>query len=58
MYKAAYFRRKSMPPILLGTLILRAQIERHLPEQFTTPTQLHRWEHSVTALLRDGAFRH
>jgi AcrR family transcriptional regulator len=41
----------------LGTLILRTHIERHLPEPFTTPTQLQRWEDSVNSLLRDGQLR-
>ena len=42
----------------LGTLILRGHIERQLPESFTTPAQLQRWQESVNTLLREGLFRH
>jgi AcrR family transcriptional regulator len=42
----------------LGTIILRGHIERHLPERFTAPTQLRRWQESVNTLLREGLFRH
>ena len=38
--------------LALGTLILRGHIERQLPEPFTTPTQLQRWQDSVNTLLR------
>jgi TetR/AcrR family transcriptional regulator, regulator of cefoperazone and chloramphenicol sensitivity len=38
----------------LGAIILRSHIERHLPEPFTTPAQLKRWDAAVTALIRDG----
>lgn len=41
----------------LGTLILRGHIERQLPESFTTPAQLQRWQESVNTLLREGLFR-
>ena len=41
----------------LGTLILRGHIERQLPESFTAPAQLQRWQDSVNTLLRDGLFR-
>ncbi len=41
----------------LGTLILRGHIERQLPESFTTPAQLERWQDSVNTLLREGLFR-
>ena len=43
--------------LALGTLILRGHIERQLPEPFTTPSQLERWQDSVNALLRQGLFR-
>jgi AcrR family transcriptional regulator len=43
--------------LALGTLILRAHIERHLPEPLTTPAQLERWNDSVNSLLREGLFR-
>jgi hypothetical protein len=42
----------------LGTIILRGHIERQLPELFTSPAQLERWQDSVNTLLRDGLFRH
>ena len=41
----------------LGTIILRGHIERHLPERFTSPAQLERWQDSVNTLLREGLFR-
>jgi AcrR family transcriptional regulator len=41
--------------LALGTLILRGHIERQLPESFTTPAQLQRWQDAVNALLRGGA---
>jgi hypothetical protein len=41
----------------LGTIILRGHIERHLPERFSSPAQLERWQESVNTLLRDGLFR-
>jgi AcrR family transcriptional regulator len=41
----------------LGTLILRGHLERQVPQAFTTPTQLQRWQNSVDTLLRDGLFR-
>jgi AcrR family transcriptional regulator len=41
----------------LGTLILRGHVERQLPESFTTPAQLQRWQESVNTLLREGLFR-
>lgn len=44
--------------LALGAFILRAHIERHLPEPFTTPTQLQRWQAAVDALLREGQIRH
>ena len=42
----------------LGTIILRGHIERHLPERFSSPAQLGRWQESVNMLLHDGLFRH
>ena len=41
----------------LGTIILRGHIERHLPEGFSSPAQLERWQDSVNTLLREGLFR-
>jgi AcrR family transcriptional regulator len=42
----------------LGALSLRTHIDRHLPEPFTAPAQLERWQASVDSLIRDGALRH
>jgi hypothetical protein len=41
----------------LGTIILRGHIERHLPERFSSPASLERWQESVNTLLREGLFR-
>ena len=41
----------------LGTIILRGHIERHLPDRFSSPAQLERWQDSVNTLLREGLFR-
>jgi AcrR family transcriptional regulator len=41
----------------LGAIILRAHIDRHIPEPFTTATQLRRWDAAVTALIREGQFQ-
>jgi TetR/AcrR family transcriptional regulator, regulator of cefoperazone and chloramphenicol sensitivity len=38
----------------LGAIILRTHIERHIPEPFTTPSQLTRWDDAVTDLIREG----
>jgi AcrR family transcriptional regulator len=40
--------------LALGAMILRGHIERHLPEPFTTPAQLQRWQDAVNKLLRGG----
>jgi TetR/AcrR family transcriptional regulator, regulator of cefoperazone and chloramphenicol sensitivity len=49
----------AMNPLILrvGAIILRHHIERHLPEPFTTPTQLQRWDAAVTTLIREGQLR-
>jgi AcrR family transcriptional regulator len=46
-------------PLILrvGAFILRPHIERLLDEPFFTPTQLERWDNSVTEVLRQGQFR-
>lgn len=44
--------------LALGALILQGHIERHLPEPFTSPAGLERWQDSVNSLLRDGLFKH
>ena len=49
----------SLNPLVLalGALILRPHLDRHLPQPFSTPAQIHRWNESVTALLREGTLR-
>lgn len=43
--------------LVLGTLVLRPHLDRHLPQPFSTPAQMHRWEESVNTLLREGHLR-
>jgi AcrR family transcriptional regulator len=43
--------------LVLGAITLRIHIDRHLPESFTTQTQLTRWEGAVNTLIREGLFR-
>jgi AcrR family transcriptional regulator len=43
--------------LALGAISLRAHVDRHLPESFTTPEQLRRWQHATDSLLREGLFR-
>lgn len=43
--------------LVLGALTLRTHLNRHLPEPFTTTTQLARWETSVNNLIRRGQLR-
>jgi len=43
--------------LIVGSAILREPVERHLPEPFTTPSQLDRWDRAMYALLRNGLFR-
>jgi hypothetical protein len=43
--------------LALGTMILRAHVERHLPESLTAPDQLERWQASLNTLLREGLVR-
>jgi len=49
----------ALNPLILrvGAIILRPHIERHLPEPFSTRSQLQRWDAAVTALIRGGQFR-
>jgi AcrR family transcriptional regulator len=42
--------------LAVGTLMLRGHIERQMPDAFTTPEQLDRWQDSVNTLLREGLF--
>ncbi|RAV08408.1 TetR/AcrR family transcriptional regulator [Mycolicibacterium sp. GF69] len=44
--------------LALGAWVLRAHIERHLPEPLETPAQLQRWQRATDSLLRDGQMRH
>src|SRR3954447_22910094 len=44
--------------LALGTMTLRAHVERQLPDSLTTPAQLQRWHDSVNTLLHDGLYRH
>ncbi|VEG39527.1 TetR family transcriptional regulator [Mycolicibacterium flavescens] len=44
--------------LALGAWVLRAHIERHLPEPLETPEQLQRWQNATDSLLRDGQMRH
>lgn len=44
--------------LVIGTVILRTQIERHLGAPLTGPTELRRWDDAVAMLLRSGLFRH
>lgn len=43
--------------LVLGAMALRPHLDRHLPEHFTTPTQLARWETSVNTLIQHGQLR-
>jgi AcrR family transcriptional regulator len=43
--------------LALSAFTLRSHIERQLPEPFTSPAQLQRWQTSVDTLLREGLFR-
>ena len=43
--------------LAVGTLIVRAHIERQIPGAFTSPEQLDRWQQSVNSLLREGLFQ-
>lgn len=42
----------------LGAIILRGHIDRHLPEPFSTPSQLKRWDAAVMALISHGQLKH
>ncbi|QFG27342.1 TetR/AcrR family transcriptional regulator [Actinomadura sp. WMMB 499] len=43
--------------LVLGTVILRAQLDRHLPEPLASGDQLRRWDDAVAELLRKGLLR-
>ncbi|MCV7134985.1 TetR/AcrR family transcriptional regulator [Mycobacterium hodleri] len=40
--------------LAVGAISLRAHVDRHLPEPFTSPAQLQRWQDATDTLLRDG----
>lgn len=40
--------------LAVGGISLRAHVDRHLPESFTSPTQLRRWQEATDTLLREG----
>ena len=42
---------------VLGTLLLKDAIDRHLPAPFSTPAQLERWNTASNALFREGTYR-
>jgi hypothetical protein len=42
---------------VLGTVLLRDAVERHLPQPFYTPEQLERWNAASNALFREGTYR-
>jgi AcrR family transcriptional regulator len=43
--------------MILGTILLRDAIDRHLPEPFFTPAQLDRWNAASNALFGEGTYR-
>jgi AcrR family transcriptional regulator len=42
---------------ILGAVLLKDAIDRHLPELFSTPEQLQRWNAASNALFREGTYR-
>lgn len=40
--------------LAVGAISLRAHVDRHLPEPFTSPAQLQRWQDATDTLLREG----
>ncbi len=43
--------------LVLGTVLFREAIDRHLPESFFAPEQLERWNATTNALFRQGMYR-
>ncbi|ART74318.1 hypothetical protein BTO20_37470 (plasmid) [Mycobacterium dioxanotrophicus] len=41
----------------LGPIMLRSHIARHIDGAFSTPSELQRWDASVTAMIRHGQFK-
>lgn len=40
--------------LVLGIFIVRSHLDRHLPDSFTSPAQLDRWQKATDALIRSG----
>lgn len=40
--------------LVLGIFIVRSHLDRHLPDAFTSPAQLDRWQKATDALIRNG----
>ena len=43
--------------LVLGTVLFREAIDRHLPESFFAPEELERWNVATNALFRQGMYR-
>ncbi|WP_156687560.1 TetR/AcrR family transcriptional regulator [Mycobacterium sp. Marseille-P9652] len=43
--------------LVLGMFILRAQLNRHLPEPLTSPTEVERWRNATEQIIADGQLR-
>lgn len=43
--------------LVLGTFVLRTHLDRQLPEDLTTPTQLRRWQTATRAIIESGQLR-
>ncbi len=43
--------------LVMGAVIMRRHIDRHLPEPFVTPAQLQRWRDAINRLLERGQIR-
>ena len=42
---------------VLGTVLFKDAVERHLPQPLYTPEQLARWNAASNALFREGTYR-
>lgn len=40
--------------LVLGIFMVRSHLDRHLPDPFTSPAQLDRWQKATDALIRSG----
>jgi AcrR family transcriptional regulator len=43
--------------LVLGSVLLKDAVDRHLPQPFFTPAQLERWNAASNALFREGTYR-